>query len=91
LNKDNTVRMLDNVIAALRGLRQAVADENEEELAGHIKAAVEARAAWQAQRQKADWGQAAHGEPLPTSGEILGHLFTFGKGRKPGDKDKKKP
>lgn len=84
LNKENTVRVLDNVIAALRGLRQAVAEENEEELARRIRAAVVARTAWQAQRQKGEWSvQAASAEPLPTSGQFLGRLIGLGGKPKP--------
>lgn len=84
LNKDNAVRMLDNAIAVLRDLRQAVKDENETELAQRIRAAVQARAEWQAQRQKGDWGMlVGSAEPLPTSGDILGRLVGLGRKAKP--------
>jgi prephenate dehydrogenase len=75
LNKANTVRVLDNAIAALQSLRKAVADENEEELSRRIRSAIEARTIWQMQRQKGDWGAAVtSSEPLPTSADILGRL-----------------
>jgi prephenate dehydrogenase len=84
LNKANTVRVLDNAIAALQGLRKAVADENEDELTRRIRAAVEARAVWQVQRQKGDWGMmVTSGEPLPTSGDILGRLIGWNRKPKP--------
>lgn len=86
LNKTNSLRVLDNVIASLREMRQDIADENEVDLAKRIRAAVDARFTWQLQRQKADWNQVVT-QPLPTSGEIIGRLF--GMGRKPKDKDKK--
>lgn len=86
LNKTNALRVLDNVIASLRIMRQDIADENEAELAKRIRAAVDARFTWQIQRKQADWNRVVD-QPLPTSGEIIGRLF--GLGRKPKDKDKK--
>jgi len=86
LNKTNTVRVLDNVIASLRAMRQALADENEVELAARIHGAMDARGTWQVQRQKSDWNMSMSSQPLPTSADIMGRLFLFGKGRKPKDK-----
>jgi prephenate dehydrogenase len=85
LNKTNTLRVLDNVIASLRAMRQSLADDNEEELAQRIRGAVDARGSWQIQREKSDWNLASSNQPLPTSGEILGRLFGLGK-RKTTDK-----
>lgn len=84
LNKENSVRVLDNAIAALRSLRQAVQDENEAELAQRIRAAVKARSEWQIQRQKGDWGMlAGSSEPLPSAGDILGRLVGWNRKPKP--------
>ena len=83
LNKVNTLRLLDTTIASLRAMREEIAEEDEKSLKDRIKAAVDARMKWQAQREKADW-ELAQTEPLPTSGEILGRLF--GLGRKPKKK-----
>jgi prephenate dehydrogenase len=85
LNKDNTLRMLDQMIAALRNTRQALADGDEEGLKGQIDKAVGARLLWETQRRKSDWANLPT-NPLPTSGEIMGRLF--GLGRK-SNKDKK--
>jgi prephenate dehydrogenase len=87
INKDNSLRVIDNAIASLRQLRQAIADDDEQTLAERIGAAVDARALWQAQREKSDW-DIAPAQPMPTSGEIIGRLFGLG-GRKK-DKDKGK-
>ena len=83
LNKDNVVRMLDNMIASLRETRQAIAEGDEDALKNRIGKAVDARFMWETQRRKADWVMTPSA-PLPTSGEILGRLF--GLGRKPKDK-----
>ncbi len=86
LNKDNTLRMLDGAINSLRDLRQAIAEENEEELAKRVKDAVEARIAWQVQREKADWDLPANSEPLPSASDMMGRLFGLGKKRKDNQK-----
>ena len=83
LNKANTLRVLDNMIASLRTARQSIADGDEEALKSQIGKAVEARFTWEMQRQKADWGLAP-AAPLPSSGDIFGRLF--GLGRKPKEK-----
>jgi len=77
LNKQNAVRVIDNAVASLRTIRQMIAEENEEALAKYIQAAVDARAKWQVQREKADWDMTPDQE-LPTSGQILGRLIGFG-------------
>ena len=83
LNKDNTLRVLDNMIASLRVTRQAIADDDEEVLKNQIGKAVDARFTWEAQRHKADWDMTPS-VPIPSSGEIFGRLF--GLGRKPKEK-----
>lgn len=85
LNKDNTLRMLDYLIASLRATRQSIADGDEEGLKNSIDKAVSARLLWETQRRKSDWENLPT-NPLPTSGEIMGRLF--GLGRK-SNKDKK--
>lgn len=82
LNKDNTLRMLDCAINSLRDLRQAISDGDEEALAQQVRGAVDARIAWQVQREKSDWNLPTNAEPLPTSGEVLGRLIGLGKKRK---------
>jgi prephenate dehydrogenase len=86
LNKENTLRMLDQLIASLRSTRQAIADGDEAGLKDMIDQAVTARLTWETQRHKADWNNMP-ANPLPTSGEIMGRLF--GLGRKSKDKEKK--
>lgn len=83
LNKDNVLRMLDQMIASLRATRQAIAEGDEEGLKTHLDKAVGARLLWETQRRKSDWENLPT-NPLPTSGEIMGRLF--GLGRKPKDK-----
>lgn len=83
LNKANALRVLDNVIASLRTMRQAIVDEDEKALADRLRAAINARELWMAQRQKSNW-ELAMAQELPTSSEILGRMF--GLGRKPKKK-----
>jgi prephenate dehydrogenase len=80
LNKQNTLRVMDNVIASMRELRQTIADGDEKGLAEKMRSAITARDLWQAQREKANW-ELTPVEDLPTAGDIMGRLI--GLGRKP--------
>ena len=84
LNSQNAARVLDNVIAELGLLRDAIAAGDEEALAKQLVQARDARQSWIKARLSGDYTNAP-ANPLPTSGEILGRLIGFGKRR-----DKKK-
>ena len=77
LNKQNTLRVLDNTIASLHTLRQTIAEEDEKGLADLIRNAIKARDLWRAQRERADWDLAPV-KDLPTAGEIMSRLFGLG-------------
>jgi prephenate dehydrogenase len=77
LNKQNTLRVMDNAIASLRAMRQTIADGDEKALADRIREAIKARDLWLAQRQRANWD--LHPAPdLPKKGEFLSRMFGFG-------------
>lgn len=80
LNKDNVVRMLDEVIQSLRELRSAIATEDEAALKERIGKAIKARNLWLEQRYKSDWDRAP-AQAMPTAGEMLGSLVGLGKKR----------
>ncbi len=81
LNKENTLRVMDNAIASLRELRQTIADGDEVGLADRIREAIKARDLWRTQRQRADWNMSPAQE-MPSKGEILGRLFGIGNKKK---------
>jgi prephenate dehydrogenase len=86
LNKDNTLRVIDNLIAALRDLRQAVNDQDSEALHKAIEKARSGREQWLNQRQSGLWENLPADTPIPSKAEIYGRMVGLG-GRK--DKSKK--
>lgn len=76
-NKESTLRVLDNFIAVLQSIRQAIADGDETSLHNLIGRAQKARAEWWAQRQAADWEVKTNAE-VPSMGEVLGRFVGLG-------------
>ena len=75
-NSDNLVRVLNNLIAALIHLRDAIQSQDEEKVHSWLKHAQESRLTWWEQRLKSNWVSTS-AEPLPSSTQILGGLFGF--------------
>jgi prephenate dehydrogenase len=79
-NPQNSVRVLNNLVAELEALRDAIAAGDESGLAKLLEQASAARQAWYKARLSGDYNSTP-ANPLPTSGEILGRLIGFGKRR----------
>ncbi len=76
LNADNTVRMLDQVIASVRDLRDAIAAQDAAVIGELLDDARKGREQWWHERLTADWEpKTAQGPRLPTGGEVFGRLF----------------
>lgn len=89
LNKDNVVRSLDSVIAAMQALRNDIALGNGEELIKRLNRAREGRERWWSQRELADWAAEETSvamENAPTGSDVFGRLLGLGRRRKPKDK-----
>lgn len=80
LNRDNVIRVIDNLIGSLRQLRQAIADEDEGTLHALLLNAREDRRIWLQQRQSDNWAPLSKTQ-LPRAGEVMGRLFGLGKRR----------
>jgi prephenate dehydrogenase len=80
LNRENVVRVTDNLIAALSQLRQTIAEEDEGTLHALLHNAREDRRIWLDQRQTAKWDPTPQSE-MPRAGDVLGRLIGFGKKR----------
>lgn len=79
LNRENTLRYLDAVLANLQTLREYVAQDNASFLSQVIKDANERRAKWLAERRKGEWDVPAKSNvEMPSFGETLGRMFTGG-------------
>ncbi|MEA4908745.1 MAG: prephenate dehydrogenase [Chloroflexi bacterium] len=81
LNKDNVLRVLDNLSLALDDLRQAIARDDAEALAALLGQARQARQAWWDERHIARWDLPEKPAEMPAKGEVFTRLFGLG-GRK---------
>ncbi len=75
MNRDNSLRVLDNLILSLQDLRRLLEEEDNEGLQTYMRSAQEARAVWWKDRQSGDWETSLPAPDLPTTGEMLGHLI----------------
>jgi prephenate dehydrogenase len=82
LNKDNVVRVLDDVTAALNEIREAVAREDSEELSRLLAHARDGREGWLKQRGSGDWDKVVEAPKMPTSGEVMSRFFGFRRKKK---------
>ncbi len=88
-NRENVVRVIDNLIASLASLRQAIQNDDAAGLQKQVQAALEDRETWIGQRKINDWAsiESPPGS-LPTVGDVLGRLI--GMRPKPTPKDQNK-
>ena len=81
-NRENVVRLLDELIANLTALRTDIAQEDADDLKSHLETAREGQLKWWQERSAGDWLSVERGGPkMPTSGiwkqqlGILSKLF----------------
>jgi len=82
LNRDNSMRVLDNMIISLRELREALANEDEEALKGLIDKAIKGRETFLKDRYTTAWEKGGESPALPSAGESLSRMFLGGLARK---------
>ena len=91
-NRLNTIRLLNEYMAALASLRQDIVEENKKELQARLERARQGHLLWQLERGKGDWQAVESGrQEMPTVRGImkqqiggLDKLFRRG-GRKPDE------
>ena len=74
LNRDNALRVVDNLMLALRQLREAIADEDEDQLHTLLDYAHTQRETWLDERSASNWETAAAVD-MPGKGAYMGQLF----------------
>jgi prephenate dehydrogenase len=75
-NRDNAVRMIDNLIAELRDLRDEIVEGDADRLHERFDRARKERQTWWAQRLSNKWEtKGDKTPPMPTVGESLGRLI----------------
>jgi prephenate dehydrogenase len=71
-NQQNTVRVLDDAIAALSALREEIVADDASALEKKLETARKGREKWMAERAKVDWLKENFPHPqMPTSGDIM--------------------
>jgi prephenate dehydrogenase len=80
LNRENVLRVMDSLIAALQVIRSDIEDEAEEALDERLSRARRGREEWWKQRLTSDWvGEEAPAPETPTASEWFGRLLGLGK------------
>ena len=86
LNRENIIRRIDGLIAALQAIRNDIDNEDGAALEGRLERARTGRILWWQQRQAADWAAEemsnAYAE-VQSGSEIFGRLLGLGRKRKP--------
>lgn len=73
LNRENVVRVLENLIAALQSERDMIANGESDALHQYLSEAQKGREEWLKQRASADW-EARTAPAAPSMGDLLGRL-----------------
>jgi prephenate dehydrogenase len=87
LNRDNVLRVIDNLLEALQHLRQAIEDQDSQTLQKLLEQARTSRNDWLGQRKTAKWDTTFDQVSMPTAGETLKRLI----GWRDRSKDRKSP
>jgi len=87
-SRENTVRVIDNLIQALIDLREAVKDGDLEDLTEQLDEARQAHLAWFGERLQGQWmaRELSQASELPKPGDFLGQMI----GIRPRDQKQKK-
>jgi prephenate dehydrogenase len=84
LNRENVVRVLDGVVAAITAMRNDISNEDHEMLDERLNRAREGRQVWENGRLAANWAaEEMTAVDAPTASEVFGRLI--GRGRKKKD------
>ncbi len=76
LNRENTVRVVDNLIGALQDLRRAIDENNTALLQERLESARAVRQEWIKQRSNANWANVENPQPAPPSTkEVWGRMI----------------
>ncbi|UCH60931.1 MAG: prephenate dehydrogenase [Anaerolineales bacterium] len=86
LNRENVVRRIDGLVAALQAIRNDIESEDSVALEARLERARDGRVLWWQQRQAANWATeeiSNTAAEIPTGSEIFGRLLGIGRKRKP--------
>lgn len=81
-NRENSIRLLNEMIVALRDIRDLIEEEEWDELQDQYRNAREDLDDWKHNRQRADWDKLSNNDDIPSSGDFLLQMVGFGKKKK---------
>ena len=82
LNKENTIRAINNLMYSLQDMRELMENDDWEDLQKFISDAKNTQSDWKSNRNRADWDNLSDYSEVPSSGEFLLKMIGFGKKRK---------
>lgn len=88
MDRENVVRVLNNLMYSLMDFRDAIQDEDREKLDSLVKQAKDNQAEWYNARMGATFDKDPNKVDIPTAGENIAQFFTGGLFKKRDDKKK---
>jgi prephenate dehydrogenase len=82
LNRENTIRTIDNMIYSLKAIRDLLQEENSSEIQKWYQKSLDNYNKWSEERKLATWNKITGKEDIPSSADIFKNLLGFGKKRK---------
>lgn len=84
LNRDNALRALDHMIAALQEIRQTLTADDPAALKEVLGRAMDSRKEWLNQRERGNYEKGEERPQIPSAGEMMGRLIGWRSKRKDG-------
>lgn len=82
LNKENTIRTIDNLIISLKNIRDNLHEEDFPAIQKWYQDSIENQKKWFEERELAAWQRIPGYEDVPRSSDFFKNLFSFGNKRK---------
>lgn len=82
LNKENTIRTINNMIISLKNIRDLLQEENSPAIQKWYQESLDNHKKWSEERNLAAWNKIVGNEDIPSSADFFKNLLGFGKKRK---------
>jgi prephenate dehydrogenase len=82
LNKENTIRTINDLMYSLKDLRELISNDDKVGLQKWLKHALDERETWEMDRKRANWDNFEDYSDVPSSGDFIKQMLGFGKKRK---------
>lgn len=82
LNKENTIRTINNMIISLKTIRDLLQEENSPAIQKWYQDSIDNHKKWSEERNLAAWNKIVGNEDIPSSADFFKNLLGFGRKRK---------